>query len=541
MGKHTIKRIFRILVIKIVEDQLMKKYKISALCLLLLCCASYAAQTTPLTTDIANGKSLLNDTKPGFDDTFLTPGYAEVRGRIEDYNPEAAPKNFLVYYQDNLIGAMEPISVQVADDGSFITWIPLTTPGYARFVGDNRYFDFFLAPENTLEVSFRWSDVVEYCKKQRNREPISESPFHFGKDLSRVNKELAEYPEVVSYGVYQMAHDLTPSEAIKQLTEDYEKHMIAIAEYTDGKTLDSTTEKLLKANVKSKYLFDVFEYARTREGLLRTDTLAPSLKEPLDLQYFEPIKALIAEEDKWILASRQFGGVPNMMAHSSFAELLGLEDHYLFDFGVNAFPYLKSLGATLTPEEEETNEWLGDGGLKSCTLSELYKGMDSARKAAERNGFSEQLNEFLQLQTDAAKQTGSKTLLGDAARNVSDLSEALKTYLEVDTLPLLWQIALSEALRSKYMLNADNYKDKEDLYAVFENIKNKDEISNPAVLEALENFYRRSYARKSFDIPDDHRGKVIKEMIAPYSGKILLLDFWGHVLWTMPTCHTDLR
>lgn len=324
-----------------------------------------------------------------------------------------------------------------------------------------------------------------------------------------------------------MAHDLTPSEAIKQLTEDYEKHMIAIAEYTDGKTLDSTTEKLLKANVKSKYLFDVFEYARTREGLLRTDTLAPSLKEPLDLQYFEPIKALIAEEDKWILASRQFGGVPNMMAHSSFAELLGLEDHYLFDFGVNAFPYLKSLGATLTPEEEETNEWLGDGGLKSCTLSKLYKGMDSARKAAERNGFSEQLNEFLQLQTDAAKQTGSKTLLGDAARNVSDLSEALKTYLEVDTLPLLWQIALSEALRSKYMLNADNYKDKEDLYAVFENIKNKDEISNPAVLEALENFYRRSYARKSFDIPDDHRGKVIKEMIAPYSGKILLLDFWG--------------
>lgn len=169
----------------------MKKYKISALCLLLLCCASYAAQTTPLTTDIANGKSLLNDTKAGFDDTFFTPGYAEVRGRIEDYNPEAAPKNFLVYYQDNLIGAMEPISVQVADDGSFITWIPLTTPGYARFVGDNRYFDFFLAPEKTLEVSFHWDDVVEYAKKRRKGEQISASPFHFKKDLSRVNKELA--------------------------------------------------------------------------------------------------------------------------------------------------------------------------------------------------------------------------------------------------------------------------------------------------------------------------------------------------------------
>lgn len=110
----------------------MKKYRISALSLLLLCCAINAAPITPLTTDIANGKSFFNDTKTGFDETFFTPGYVEVRGRIEDYNPESDPKNFLVYIDDNLIGAMEPINVQIADDGSFITWLPLNTPGYAR-------------------------------------------------------------------------------------------------------------------------------------------------------------------------------------------------------------------------------------------------------------------------------------------------------------------------------------------------------------------------------------------------------------------------
>ena len=500
----------------------MRNYKLSALCLLILCGVSYAAPTTPQTTDTAKGISFSYDTKDEIGKEFFTQGYAEVRGKIEDYNPESDPKNFLVYFEDNLIGTMEPISVRIADDGSFITWIPLTTPGYARFVGDNRYFDFFLRPEHKLEVSFRWKEVTEYCDRRRKGEDTSESPFHFGEELSRINKELAAYPQEVSYGVYQMAHDLTPSEAIQELTESYEKQMQKVDQYCEGKSLDPTTKKLLEANVKSKYLFDIFEYARTREGLQRTDTLAPSLKEPLDLQYFDTVKKFLADDDKWILASRQFGGVPNMMALSSLSGLLNQEEYYFEDFGSNALRYLKSLGATLTPEEEEINEWLGDGGCKSCTFDEMSAILRTVRNAAERNGLSEQYTEFFMQQRN-----GPRTVLSDASRNVRNLSKSIKTYLGVDSLPLIWQVALSESLRSKHQLSANFYQDKDALYSVLEEVKTDGEISNPAILESLENFYRRSYAKKSFEIPNDDRGKVIKEIIAPYEGKMLLIDFWG--------------
>ena len=214
-----------------------------------------------------------------------------------------------------------------------------------------------------------------------------------------------------------------------------------------------------------------------------------------------------------------------MMAHSPLLKLLGHEDHFVYDFGVNTFPYLKSLGAALTPEEEEINEWLGEGGRKSCTLNELSQGMDSPRKAAERNGLKEQLNEFRQKQAD--RQTGQKVLLGDAPRNVRDISETIKSYLGVDSLPLLWQVALSEALRSKFKLTAEYYTDKDKLYEVLEMIKSDGEISHPAILESLGNFYRRQYDRKSFDIPDDERGTVIKNLIFPFAGKTILIDFWG--------------
>lgn len=509
----------------------MKKYKIFAICILMFCCASYAAPTDPHNSDIADGLSFIENTEDKLDKDFFTRGYAEVRGKIEDYNPESDPKNFLVYIEDNLIGAMEPTSVQILDDGSFITWLPLTTPGFARFVGGDRYFDLFLKPEYTLEVSFNWKDFSEYYDKKRKEKQASQGPFHFGEDLSRINQELMEYPEDESYRIYQMAHDLTPSEAIEKMTESYEKQMHKVNQYCEGKNLDPTTQKILKANVKSEYLYNIFGYADTRESIKRIDSLAPSLKEPLDLKYFDNVKKFLADDDKWILATRQFGGVPNRITHSALSNLLNQEEYHLEDFGSNAFRYLKSLGATLTPEEEEINEWIGDGGCKSCTFDEISAIFKSIRNAAERNGLSEQYNEYLMQQW-----TGPRTLLSDAPRNVRNFSKLIKTYLGVDSLPLFWQVALSESLRSKYSLSADFYPDRNALYSVLEELKSDGEISNPAIFESLDNFYRREYSRKSFDIPDDEKGRVIKELIAPYSGKMLLIDFWG--IYCGPCVHT---
>lgn len=480
----------------------MNKSKIPVICLLLLCGISYAAALTSKAMEM-----VADDANCELDTGFFTPGYAEIRGRIDDYNPESDPKDFLVYFSDNLIGATEPVSIRIAEDGSFITGMHLTTPGYATFEKDRRIFDFFIAPGHTLEVSFRWDDVVEYCDKTRKDEDISGSPFSFGEDLCRINKELKEYPEKKSYRIYKIAHDLTPSEAIRQLTDSYEENMRALDSHSGAKGIDPITQKILNANAKCDYMFDVFGYAMTRAGFQRTDTLAPSLKEPLDLKYFEPVKTLLTDDDKWMLASNQYGGLPNMMGHSSLVDLLGYDDVYMFDFGVNAFPYLKSLGATLTPEEEEINEWLGDGGMKSCTLSDLPKKRNAVFKAAERNGLADRLAEFYKQQEEAGSKNGAGTFLADVPRNVRDLSETLKTYLGEDSLPLLWQVALSEGLRTRFQLKPDYYSNRDALFEVLENVKQDGEISNPAILDALEDFYRRAYAAKSFSFLMTREGK----------------------------------
>ncbi len=505
----------------------------SLMILLFLSC--FAFPMVGKQSDGIKGKSISDSRNLEGKNEFFTSGYAEVRGKIEDYTPSSKLKNFLVYFNDNLTGESKTKSVEISGDGSFIIWLPLTTPGYAKFVGDNRNFKFFLKPGQALDVAFNWKEVEEYCDRQREGEKTSKSPFKFDGELGKINQELASYEAVESVGVSNMAHDLTPNEAIRALTEDYEQRLQAVKDFAEENYIDLEARKVLEGNVKSTYIFDVFEYERTRDGLALRDTLAPSLKEPLDLQYFEPIKKLLAEDNEWILASYNMSPLPNVMAFSSLPELLGYEDHYWYDFGINALPFLKSLGVELTPEEEEINEWLGDGGRKSCTLSQLSKGNTAARLAAERHGMSEELKKFYEQHRDSNEHARQSFLVGDAVGNVKAYNEAIRKYLGVEELPVLWQVVQGEALRRRYQLNSNQYRNKEDLFEVFDEVKESGEFSNPAIIEALENSYRREYAQKSFDIPNDNRGKVIKELIEPYAGRILLLDFWD--ITCGPCCH----
>ncbi|MDE6855189.1 MAG: hypothetical protein K2J34_01820, partial [Muribaculaceae bacterium] len=67
--------------------------------------ASSPLAMTAQTKEIIYGKALTAEMKSGLDKTFFTPGYAEVRGKIEDYNPKSGLKNLLAYVNNNLIGA----------------------------------------------------------------------------------------------------------------------------------------------------------------------------------------------------------------------------------------------------------------------------------------------------------------------------------------------------------------------------------------------------------------------------------------------------
>lgn len=475
--------------------------------------------------DILNINSLSSVKNSTQENDFFNAGYAEVKGKIEDFDAKAGVSNFLVYFDDNLIGKLNPITVPIADDGTFTAWIPLTTPGFARFVSDNRYFDLFLEAGKSLEVAFNWAEASEYLDKVRKGEDFSEYPFKFEGDLGRINRDLYEFPKERPYHVYQAAHDLTPDEAIKVITDEYEKRLRAVNEYTNGKSIDPTAKKLLIADAKGQYLVDIFQYASTRENYETSDTLAPSLRKPLDLHYFEPIKDILLNSDEWIIATKHTHQLTNLMAFSPILQLLGYKDRYIYDFGINALTYLKSLGAELTPEEEAINEYLGEGGKKSCTLSGLNKYLHIAREVAQKNGLSEQLAEFYELNRDTTKLTPKKILTGDALANVRNSNDAIKRYFGVEEVPLLWQIMQSHALRSKYTLNSEHYN-KENLFNILGELKISGEIQNQAILEALDNYYHREFALKSFTIPSDERGRVIKDIIKPYEGKFLLLDFW---------------
>lgn len=419
---------------------------------------------------------------------FFKPGFAEVNGVIEDYDPETCPHDLLVFIDNNLICESTPRTIPIAADGSFSITPYLVAAGYQRFSGDHCYFDLFLEPDRTLEVRFKWEDVVRYNKAMRRGEEVADCPFSFGGDSGSINKTLYAFQGEDNFNAYQIAHDQTPSEAFRTITDNYEKKRKTLKDYCEDNKPDSTAMKVLAADIKCKYLYDIFAYDSARGYNQYSDSLAPSLKEPLELSYFEPVKDLIAEDDKWILASRNVHGLANNMAVGSLHQLLGYKNTNIFTLKPNALTYLKSIGASLTPEEEEAELWLDEHGGKSGNYEESWKKMGMAGDAAERNGLMDKLAEFY-------NQNSRSILKYDVASNLRNSNRLIKEYLEIDYVPLLWQVMQAGALRWRHMFDSDHYN-KEEIFNILGEIRSDGELSYTEIPDAIEDYYRGVFAMK---------------------------------------------
>ncbi|MDE7421367.1 MAG: redoxin family protein [Muribaculaceae bacterium] len=62
---------------------------------------------------------------------------------------------------------------------------------------------------------------------------------------------------------------------------------------------------------------------------------------------------------------------------------------------------------------------------------------------------------------------------------------------------------------------------------IIDRIKHTNVISHPILTEAFIKFFERTYSKRDYELPDDDRGRIIKDIIEPYKGKVILLDFWG--------------
>lgn len=461
---------------------------------------------------------------PGVPDEFFKEGECLLSGRINGYDRRLGFSNMVLYLPDPLTSKELPVSVEIKSDGTFSASLPLVCPGFSWLNFNNMLnVNLYLEPGRTVEMLVDWEDILK-CRFDRICDkPVDFSAVRFGGDLGEINHELACAPAAPVVWIGDIYKTMTPSNALKQIEKWDTEYGKSLDGYVAGAKLHPHTLKLLDINRRSNMAYQLLDYAMMRENVIYEDSLAVSLSEPLTMEYYSSLKDVIADEDPWFLANSEIRTISNRMAFCNIFELAGIKYLYRVEFKDMELLFLKEKGAVLTPEEEQIAQMMTEnlGTVKYLTIEELmalYK--SSSDDIAERNGMMEELKEFRAEKTPEASDYNYK------AYYAKRQSVFMKDFAGTDDIPLLWQAVQSSTMCSYSSIKPSTYS-REEALAVIKAVVDSGAVTNPIMIKAMNEHIAGLYENQAYTLPDDERGRVVRDIIAPHAGKFLLLDMWG--------------
>lgn len=462
---------------------------------------------------------------PGMPTNFFQNGESRLSGHINGYDPRVGMSNFLIYAYNNLTGESNPLSVDVDAEGNFEKTIKMNMPGCvsANF-GSYGWINFYLEPSRDLDILLDWEEMLRYQNDRVMERSTAKPPIaRYGGELGDINREIDDAPTCQTGWVGDIYKTMTPTEASAQIDEWLRDFNADIDGYIAGASLNPLTKKLLdrqRKMLKAKMLLD---YDMMRRDVWREDSLAASLKEPMTPEFFLPLKELLSDSDPLAL-----GGIDqsilNRLAFSGIFEannLPYLYTVYVSDLGLG---YLKEQGATLTPAEEVSLQFITEnlGRTVDLTLDEMFKYFTvNISDIAERNGMTDKLTAYLENFTPPAPERPC-----DEIKYAGKQSQFMKEFAGTEDVPLLWQAALASMICSWSGIKPDNYS-REEIAQFLEDLNQSKAITEPVILSAVNDYFKKIFSTDSYELPDDERGRVMKALIAPHKGKYVLVDFWS--------------
>ncbi|MDE5595582.1 MAG: hypothetical protein K2I89_08435 [Muribaculaceae bacterium] len=454
---------------------------------------------------------------------YANPKTSVFKGVIAGYDPRIYGTSFLMYDEDDILHIDKPLSVAIAEDGSFETELSMHMPKHIlTTIGEDFAHKFYFEPGKNLTVYIDVTAPSDEPKKQ----------IHYGGELGSINKQLADAPELWGYRCLPELTDSTLlDETVAMIEGKRDVYTAMRDEFIVREDINPRVKEIIKAQEKAGMLQVLLDQAmELRYSSHRKKRAMPQEPEI----FYQYLKEYSTDAD--LPLSSTYNVLFNRLEYSTnFERRLNLKEERVYIVEDRGLGYIKSLGGTLTEEEEQLLKKIEEHeGEEVWILTDSVANIhDAVYTAAKRNGLYEQNSQHIDSLIRTSYQTREQRTKA-LVHNLIKEKDAIAEFFRTDNAPLWWQMTTGNKLCLSRM--KPDEVGQSEAFAALNELETNGVIVNEAVNNALRDYYLSAY--KPFELPDNEVGRLVKEMIAPYKGKYILMDLWAT---TCGPCRATIR
>ena len=450
---------------------------------------------------------------------FFARDTARLIGYIKGYDPRAGFSTGIIYASNEITREDFPVAVKIHEDGRFEGVLPMCYPKYL-YVNFNRVnINFYIQPGQTLFMLLDWEEFRMADRLRNERYTFKNTMFQGA--AAEINNELSAFysklPNIPYRKIYDEMAKKNPDEFQSFLNETLSNYTNTHQSLLETEKLPAESKAIIQNNFQMEYGTFLLDYDMKIRG--------DQTSNPIPLAFYDFLQD-IPMDNMELLSTSNFGTFINRFEFCS----------PMMEAGRNFYQTIPKPEKTFQEylfEELEIPKTAEDEDYLLMQDSLQFKLNSSEMTAENRNEFikdyltaSEKFNDRHKSNNEDYKKKYAQPTLVETQLGTWKNKDAFYTN-ELNLKPgIVYDVTKIRSL--DFMFSQQLKNDKEDAWKFLTKLTS--DIPESFLKTEGDRLFAKNFPaekRTAYELPDTYEAKIFKELIAPFKGKILIVDFWA--------------